>query len=84
MTVRDNGIGVAADKRAAIFEPFVRLKTEATFVGSGLGLALVARGAARMGGTCGVDSDGVSGSEFWIELPDAHMGDTSVGSDSDR
>ena len=84
ITVRDNGIGVAAAKQAAIFQPFVRLNTEAFFVGSGLGLALVARGAARMGGACGVDSDGVSGSEFWIELSEAHTGGSGVGSDSDR
>lgn len=84
ITVRDNGIGVAAGKQAAIFQPFVRLNTEAIFVGSGLGLALVARGATRMGGACGVDSDGASGSEFWIELPEAHTGGSGVGSYSDR
>lgn len=41
LAVIDQGTGIAADKREAIFNPFVRLKQEKK--GSGLGLSLVAQ-----------------------------------------
>ena len=39
------------------------------YEGTGVGLAIVRRAAERMEGTVGVDSDGINGSDFWIELP---------------
>jgi signal transduction histidine kinase len=66
--VSDNGIGIAPDDRTRVFKAFERLQTQ-TYAGSGLGLALVARGVARMNGTCGVDSGKSGGSEFWFQLP---------------
>jgi signal transduction histidine kinase len=73
LSVRDNGIGVAPSDRARIFKPFERLHSRHVYAGSGLGLALVARGVERMGGRCGVESSS-DGSEFWVELPAAQTG----------
>ena len=67
LSVRDNGIGVPKEDQQAIFAPFERLHSHQEFAGTGLGLALVARGAERMDGRSGVLSDGVDGSEFWID-----------------
>jgi hypothetical protein len=38
---------------------------------NGIGLAIVRQAAERMGGSVGVESDGASGSRFWIELQGA-------------
>ena len=70
--VRDDGIGIAADQLAAIFELFTRSQRGADHAKSGLGigLALVRRLVEMHGGTVTAYSDGVgSGSEFVIELP---------------
>ena len=39
--------------------------------GTGIGLAIVRRAVERCGGKVGVESDGQSGSRFWVELPAA-------------
>jgi signal transduction histidine kinase len=39
------------------------------YEGTGIGLAIVRKVAERMDGTVGVESDGITGSRFWIELP---------------
>jgi signal transduction histidine kinase len=71
LRVRDNGIGVVAADQQRIFQPFERLHARQVYAGSGLGLALVARGIERMNGSYGISSDGRTGSEFWIALPAA-------------
>jgi signal transduction histidine kinase len=84
VAVRDNGIGVAEDDRERIFQPFERPHNRGVYPGSGLGLALVARGVERMGGRYGVNSDGESGSEFWIELPAVREGAPGASIDPAR
>ena len=37
----------------------------------GIGLAIVRKAAEKMGGAVGVESDGLTGSRFWIQLPAA-------------
>jgi K+-sensing histidine kinase KdpD len=69
VTVSDNGIGIQPHDRARVFHPFERLQTAEAYAGTGLGLALVARGVERMNGMCGVNSSNAGGSEFWFELP---------------
>ncbi len=52
--IEDNGIGVPADRRKQIFEPFKRLHTRTQYDGTGLGLAIAARIVERHGGAIGV------------------------------
>jgi len=67
--VEDNGIGIAPEHRERIFRVFERLHGGETYPGTGIGLAIVRRGAERMDGTAGVESTPGQGSRFWIELP---------------
>lgn len=69
--VRDNGIGIAPEHQSRIFGLFERLHAESVYPGTGIGLAIAYRAMQRMGGAIGVQSDGVNGSLFWIELPAA-------------
>lgn len=68
VTVQDNGIGVATEHQDRIFEVFERLHGRETYPGTGMGLAIVAKGVERMGGAAGVESTPGEGSRFWIEL----------------
>jgi signal transduction histidine kinase len=65
--IQDNGIGVAPEHHERIFRVFERLHDQATFEGTGIGLAIVSQGMQKMKGRAGVESDG-NGSLFWIEL----------------
>lgn len=70
--VEDNGIGIPAGSRDAVFRVFERL--DESYPGSGVGLATVRRAVERMGGRVGVESEAGSGSRFWVELPLAGPG----------
>jgi len=72
--VTDNGIGIAPEHRARIFQVFQRLHGMREYPGTGIGLAIVRRGAERMGGDAGVESEPGVGSSFWIELVEAGNG----------
>ncbi|MBX9745877.1 MAG: HAMP domain-containing protein, partial [Hyphomonadaceae bacterium] len=65
--VADDGPGVPADQREAVFEPFVRLNEEGTR-GAGLGLA-AARSIARAHGGDVVIADGEGGALLRVTLP---------------
>jgi signal transduction histidine kinase len=67
MIVRDNGIGFEMAHSHRIFEMFGRLHTNAP--GSGVGLALVARAATRLGGTIDADAKPGKGATFTLEFP---------------
>ena len=69
LSVIDNGIGIAPQHRERIWQVFERLHDRETYPGTGIGLAIVKRAIARMGGMCGVESEVGKGSTFWIELP---------------
>src|SRR5882724_3775051 len=69
--VEDNGIGIKPDHQHRIFRIFERLPTNGNYEGTGIGLAIVRKAAEKMGGAAGVESDGLTGSRFWIELPTA-------------
>ena len=69
--VKDNGAGFDGARASKLFAPFARLHTATQFEGTGIGLAIVRKGIERMGGSVGVESDGMTGSQFWIELPAA-------------
>lgn len=69
--VNDNGIGIAEEHRKYIFRPFERLHPADQYPGTGIGLALAAKGAERLGGKVGLESEWGKGSRFWIDLPKA-------------
>jgi PAS domain S-box-containing protein len=66
--VEDNGIGIDPAHRDRIFRVFDRLHAQEAYPGTGIGLAIVRRGAERMGGACGVEPADGGGSRFWLEL----------------
>jgi CheY-like chemotaxis protein/nitrogen-specific signal transduction histidine kinase len=69
--VRDTGIGIPADKHAAIFDAFSQADTSTTrkFAGTGLGLTISARLVEMMGGQMGVASEVGKGSAFYFTVP---------------
>jgi signal transduction histidine kinase len=69
--VRDEGIGIAPQHQERIFQVFERLHTADSYPGTGIGLAIVKRGIARMGGTVRVESAPGKGSTFYLSLPAA-------------
>jgi signal transduction histidine kinase len=66
--VSDNGLGIAKEDQARLFEMFSRGVNAYNIEGSGVGLAIVKRAVERMGGKVGVHSYPEDGSDFWIEL----------------
>jgi signal transduction histidine kinase len=78
--VRDTGIGIAADARERIFEPFVQLDRSLTQMREGMGLGLsISRDLARgMHGDLVVESEVGKGSCFILTLQRA------VGSEHQR
>lgn len=67
--IEDNGVGIDPAQHQRIFRMFERLNPKAGYEGTGIGLAIVRKAVEKMGGNVGVESDGKSGSQFWIELP---------------
>jgi PAS domain S-box-containing protein len=78
--VEDTGIGVAPEHRERIFRVFERLHGEEAYPGTGIGLAIVRKGAERTGGRCGVEARPGGGSRFWVEWP-AYRGAERAGAD---
>ncbi len=68
VTVADNGIGIAAEDQARLFEPFKRLHARRKFDGTGLGLAICKRIVTTLGGTIAIDSEPGRGSRFVVTL----------------
>lgn len=67
--VEDQGIGIPGRHQDRLFRIFERAPTANDYAGTGVGLAIVRKAVEKMGGQCGVESDGQTGSRFWIELP---------------
>lgn len=67
--IEDNGIGIKPEYRHRLFGMFERIHSDGRYEGTGIGLAIVRKAAERMGGKAGVESDGVNGSKFWVQLP---------------
>jgi PAS domain S-box-containing protein len=78
--VTDTGIGIAADKLASVFEPFVQVDVSHTRSkeGSGLGLAISRDLAHGMRGDLTARSEAGRGSTFTLALPSAPQGRTDL------
>lgn len=68
--VTDSGIGIPAEDVPHLFQKFYRVDNSETreIGGTGLGLYLIKKLTAAMGGTVGVESDYGHGSTFWMEF----------------
>jgi signal transduction histidine kinase len=73
IVVRDNGLGIPDDDRAAIFDRFFRahahLDDELGVTGTGLGLAIVTDCVHALGGSIRCESQMREGTSFLITLP---------------
>jgi signal transduction histidine kinase len=74
-SVEDRGMGIEAEDRKHIFEPFYRGRDAVSqqIQGSGLGLNLVMRIAEAHGGRVTVSSEPGTGSTFTLALPAVHV-----------
>jgi len=72
LTVRDNGHGMTPEQQAHLFEPFNRLGAEGSDIdGSGIGMVIVKRLVALMGGRLSLRSTPGEGTEVSVFLPSA-------------
>jgi signal transduction histidine kinase len=73
-SVRDYGIGIAAEEQAKIFDRFYQVDSSSTrtFRGAGLGLSLVKELLEHLGGTIAVESAEGQGSRFIVRMPVQH------------
>jgi two-component system CheB/CheR fusion protein len=87
VTVRDEGIGIAAEMVPRIFEPFVQadVSLERVQGGLGIGLTLVKRVLEMHGGTIEAESEGADkGSTFTVRLPVSVQKPESAASPNDQ
>jgi PAS domain S-box-containing protein len=68
VSVRDQGLGIAPEEQARLFQPFARGTTGRGIQGVGLGLYIARQIVAQHGGTLTVESTPGAGSTFTIRL----------------
>ncbi|MCE9555941.1 MAG: response regulator [Planctomycetes bacterium] len=71
--VRDTGIGIPADRRHRLFQPFMQVDASTTrrYGGTGLGLSICRQLIVAMGGDIQYEAPPAGGSRFrfWLRLP---------------
>ncbi len=69
--VTDTGVGLSAQERKRLFQPFTQADSSVTrrFGGTGLGLVISKRLVELMGGSMGLESEPGKGSRFYFTLP---------------
>lgn len=66
ISIEDNGIGISAELKQKVFEPYCSTKNSNT---SGIGLAIVQKSVIDHNGHISVDSSRMGGCRFQVELP---------------
>lgn len=69
VSVKDEGMGIAADEIPHLFEKFFQSRNALPGQGFGLGLAIAKMVVEGHGGLIGVNSELGKGSTFWFSLP---------------
>ena len=69
LIVEDTGTGMTEEERQRVFAAFERLSNAATKDGFGLGLSIVQRIVAMLGGVVRLESEKGKGSCFTVEIP---------------
>lgn len=68
-TIKDNGIGICKENFETIFSMFKRLHSRDAYTGHGVGLALCKKIVEIHKGEIWVESDGATGTTFFISFP---------------
>jgi PAS domain S-box-containing protein len=72
IAVRDTGLGLSEEQRAALFQPFNRLgREQGSLPGTGIGLVISQRLAEMMGGSLRAEAVSGPGARFVLRLPAA-------------
>ncbi len=85
-SIRDTGIGIAADMLHNVFERFIQADSNITrrYGGTGLGLAITKQLIELQGGNISVQSEEGKGTEFTFTIPLQKCPEQSVAADSDE